>query len=215
MTQSQDSGQPKARSRPMPFLILILAVGILWIIGTFIWGLLWVLKPALPEAQRHRGVGEQFTGLDLKPLTGDSSPISSDDIRNRVVLVNFWGPWCPPCRKELPHMAELAKHFADRKDFLLAAISYPPGGQLGDVKLLRDDTTELLKKLDLDLSTYCDSDNATLMAADGLIGFQGFPTTILLDRQGVIRDVWVGYEPGVETEIEGEIDKLLNPPVDK
>jgi cytochrome c biogenesis protein CcmG, thiol:disulfide interchange protein DsbE len=214
MAQSQDPGQPQSRSRPISYLVLIVAIGILWVIGTFIWGLLWVLKPALPEAQRHRGVGERFTGLDLKPLTGDLSPLSSADVHGRVVLLSFWGPWCPPCRKELPKVAELAKRLADRKDFVLAAISYPPGGQLGDVKLLREDTTELLKRLDLDLPTYVDSENATLTAADQIIGFQGFPSTLLLDRQGVIRAVWVGYMPGVETEIEQQIDKLLEQPVE-
>ena len=44
---------------------------------------------------------------------------------------------------------------------------------------------------------------------DKLIEFEGYPTTLLLDRRGVIRAVWVGYRPGLETEMERHISMLL------
>ena len=133
------------------------------------------------------------------------------DLQDHVVLLNFWGTWCRPCRDELPHIAELRQRFAGQEAFRLVAISYPPLGQGDDLQSLREETAALLKRLNLDLPTYWDPDNETRTAVDQLIpdavheisGVSLFPLTVLLDRQGVIRAVWVGYRPGVETEIEG------------
>jgi thiol-disulfide isomerase/thioredoxin len=160
-----------------------------------------------PES--HRGVGQAIEFVDLKPLTGNPPPLGAADLKGHVTLLNFWGVWCPPCRTELPHMDELYRRFADQRDFRLAAISYPPGGMGGELKTLRDQTAALLKQSDLDLATYHDPGGQTLAAVDRVIGFQGFPTTLLLDRQGVLRAVWVGYQPGTETEIGNFIEKEL------
>jgi thiol-disulfide isomerase/thioredoxin len=161
-----------------------------------------------PES--HRGVGQKLTFLELDPLTGGPPSLSVADLQGHVTLLNIWGTWCPPCREELPHMANLQKRFADRETFRLLAISYPPGGRSDDRQSLREDTEELLKRLNLDLPTYCDPGSKTLSAVDQLIVFSGYPTSVLLDRHGVVRDVWVGYRPGVETEMERRVDEVLS-----
>jgi len=161
-----------------------------------------------PEA--HTGVGKQLVFLELQPLTGNPPLLSAADLQGHAVLLNFWGTWCPPCRSELPHVAALSKRLGNHETFRLAAISYSPGGQWDGMESLRGETTELLKRLNLDLPTYADSDSKTLAAVDQVIGFEGFPTTVLLDRHGVIRAVWSGYRPGVETEIEQYVDKILS-----
>ena len=57
---------------------------------------------------------------------------------------------------------------------------------------------------------YYDPDDATQNALGRVISLEGFPTTILLDRHCLIRAVWVGYRPGVETEMERYISTLLD-----
>jgi hypothetical protein len=104
----------------------------------------------------------------------------------------------------------LREHFAAQEAFRLVAISYPPGGMGDDVPLLRQETATLLKRLDLELPTYYDPDQRTLAAVDQLIGFEGFPTSVLLDRQGVVRAVWVGYRSGLEVEIQRLVEKTLS-----
>jgi cytochrome c biogenesis protein CcmG/thiol:disulfide interchange protein DsbE len=216
MTQSQDKFPAQSGAAWVAYLAMVVAaVAIIAAIVAFLQGLGPPIAPSVEENPINPGVGKRFTGLKLKPLVGDLQPISSADVQGQVVLLNFWGPWCPPCRQELPHMAALAKRFADRMDFRLAAISYPPGGQPGDVQVLRDDTVRVLKELGLELSVYYDPDSASVIAIDPLIGFQGFPTSVLLDRQGVIRAVWVGYRSGIEDEIEQQVDKLLSEPADE
>ena len=107
-------------------------------------------------------------------------------------------------------MAELRQRFAGQPTFRLLAVSYPPLGQPDDLQSLRNETADLLKKLDVDLPTYCDPGNATLTAVDETIALEGYPTTLLLDRRGVVRAVWAGYRPGVETEMERFIDEILS-----
>jgi cytochrome c-type biogenesis protein len=189
-----------------------LTVAIIVVVAAAYWVVVGWLTPApnLPKPEVHSGVAQPLPFLELRPLTGDAAPISLADIKNHVTLLNFWGTWCPPCRNELPHIAELRQRFAGREAFRLLAVSCPPGGQADDVQSLREDTAALLKRLGLDLPTYYDPDAATQSALGSVINLDAFPTTLLLDRHAVIRAVWVGYRPGVETEMERYISKLLD-----
>jgi thiol-disulfide isomerase/thioredoxin len=212
MAEPQSTNPPRRRQPlksqsfwPFVFVAVLILIGV---IGIIIAQLLPLLQ-SMYGPRSHPGVGQSLTFLELTPLTGNPQPLSAADLQGRVTLLNFWGTWCPPCRAELPHMNDLNRRFADQGNFQLVAISYPPGGQGGDLKTLREQTAALLKKSDLDLPTYCDPDSKTLAAVDRVIGFQGFPTSLLLDRQGVIRAVWVGYQPGTEAEIEDHIEKEL------
>lgn len=158
----------------------------------------------------YQGIGESLPFLELEPLTGDSRRLSLPDLDDNVVLLSFWGTWCRPCRSELPHIAALRQRFAGQKMFRLVAISYPVLGRGNDLQSLREETAGLLQQLNLELPTYWDPDDVTRSALDQVVGFQGFPTTVLLGRHGVIRAIWVGYRPGVETEMERYIDKALS-----
>jgi cytochrome c biogenesis protein CcmG, thiol:disulfide interchange protein DsbE len=206
--------QPSAPQSHWTLLTGLIAV----VVGLWLFWLVlnWVVTPLLrphrfgPLPENHAGVGEPLTIVELEPLTGSEAPLSASDLQGKVVLLNFWGTWCPPCRDELPSMAGLRQRFAGHEAFRLLAISYPAGGQGNDLVSLREETAALLKRLDLDLPTYCDPDDKTRAAVDQLIRFEGFPTSVLLDRRGVIRAVWVGYWPGAETEMEHFIDKLLS-----
>lgn len=198
------SHRPTKRLSPQTaFLLIAIFVG-LWLI--------WSMRGRLagPQPENQPGVGEELVFLELAPLTGNPPPLSTSDLQGHVTLLSFWGTWCPPCRIELPHVAELRKHYADQEAFRLAAISYPPGGEGDDLDLLRIETELLLERLNLDLPTYSDPDGKTLAAIDRHIGFRGFPTVVLLDRRGVLRAVWSGYRPHMETEIQQYIDRLLN-----
>lgn len=213
--------QQPSTQRPKPPLTVTSVLATLVVLAMMVGSLVafWllftrVIAPMIPQRfvphpEVHAGVGSQLTFLELEPLTGHALRLSKGDLLDYVVLLNFWGTWCPPCRSEIPHLAELQKRFAGQQAFRLVAISYPPMGQGDDLQSLREETASLLKRLKLELPTYCDPDDMTRTAIDQVIGFEGFPTTVLLDRHGVIRAVWVGYRPGVETEIERYVDRIL------
>ena len=172
----------------------------------------WIISPQriAPNPEAHEGVGKPLPYLELLPLTGSQPRIGRQDLLGHVTLLNFWGTWCPPCRAELPHMAELRQRYAGREAFRLLAVSCPAGGEPDDVQSLREDTESLLKRLHLDLPTYYDPQSETRAGVNRLTREDGYyPLTVLLDRKGVIRAVWVGYRPGAETEMERHIDMVL------
>jgi thiol-disulfide isomerase/thioredoxin len=198
---------------------VLLLVAIVTSIAGFWLGYVRLIAPHLPRRvvpnpEDYRGVGEQWTTLELEPLLGRPPRLKAADLHGRVVLLDFWGTWCPPCRQELPHLAALRQRFTGQEDFRLVSISYPSVGQGDDLQSLREETAELLKRLDLDLPVYWDPDNATRSFADQIIPDAGdngsvFPLTVLLDRRGTVRAVWIGYRLGTETEIERYVDKVL------
>ena len=210
--------QPLYRDEPKPptmqsrIVRAAPAVVIVTVVLVAYWAIIGWLKPGpnLPKPDVHSGVGKSLPLLELRPLTGDAPPVSLVDLQNHVTLLNFWGTWCPPCRNELPHIAALRQRFAGQDAFRLLAVSCPPAGQAADVQSLQEDTASLLKRLKLDLPSYYDPDDATQTALGSLINLEGYPTTVLLDHHGVIRAVWVGYRPGVETEMERFISTLLD-----
>jgi cytochrome c biogenesis protein CcmG, thiol:disulfide interchange protein DsbE len=185
-------------SRRTPWLWILLAVAV---------GLLTV-RLTLPT---NKGIGKTLPLLSLQPLTFEGSTIALDDLRGQVVVLNFWGTWCPPCRRELPHVAKLASHYADDRRCRVLAVSCGTGGPdpVSSLPDLKNDTEELLAHMHLVLVAYADPDARTRRAVDQVVGFGGYPTTLVLDRNGVIRHVWTGYAAGDEKEVARLVESLL------
>lgn len=193
--------------------LLIIAVIALGLLAGY-----WLLtrsSESYPNPLLHMGVGKTLEYCELLPLTGDGQPVSLDELKGRVVLLNFWGTWCPPCRRELPRIAELRKRYAGQQAFLLLAVSCPQSSKKDDLESLREETAGLLEREHIDLPTYYDPHSNTRNELSSLINSAearrfAFPTTLLLDRDGVIRAVWVGYWSGMETEMERTIGMILD-----
>lgn len=169
---------------------------------------IWPLMQPRDEPNRSQAVGRALPRLELVRLTGGEGRITLADLAGKVALINFWGVWCPPCREELPHIAELYQHYAQRDDVAILAVSCPRGLN-EEMETLRKETERHLQANRLDLPTHADPGQVTRLAFDELERFAGYPTTILLDREGIVRAVWVGYRPGVERDMRRQIDSLL------
>ncbi|MCE9551813.1 MAG: TlpA family protein disulfide reductase [Planctomycetes bacterium] len=190
--------------------------------GQFIfWGALalvvvaviWVRQGARRGDQglNYPGVGHPLPALNLQGLSGGATDVDLKDLKGKVTLVNFWGTWCPPCRYELPHIVQLRKDLAARSDFRLLAVSCS-GVEGESLERLREGTRQFLAQKQLELPTYADPDGVTRQAVGMTLGetdIPGYPTTILLDRGGIIRAIWVGYESGVEEEMRRAIEDEL------
>lgn len=183
----------------------------------------WLLLAALAAAgvawlsfspqKRHEALGKlgELGELRLRPLTFEGETLALDDLKGKVVVLNFWGTWCPPCKRELPEIAELANRYQPESGCLVLAVScgragVDPNNSLADLAL---DTKQLLKTMQLRLPAYADANGVTRLAVKEAVGFSGYPTTLLLDGRGVIRHVWEGYSPGVGAEIERLVETLL------
>ncbi len=212
MSSFESDPQPVAeRSRPggsWTLLFVLLAVGCVYlalVIGRQQFGMF-----SDEEAGgQHPAVGERLPYLKLEPLTGDSKAVTLEDVRGKVVLLNFWGTWCPPCREEFPHLAELAGTLKNDPDFILLAVSCGSGKD-DHPEELKDATEAFLARQHSRLPTYCDPSahmrrNLPLAVQETF----GYPTTILLDGEARIRGVWVGYDKGVTEQMERAVTRLL------
>lgn len=161
-------------------------------------------------ATAYPGVGRPLPLLELQPLTGTSQGISLSDIRGKVTLINYWGPWCGFCIQEFPDLMQLWDNYRGNSDFEFLSVS-SGGSPKEDVADLRQQTQNFLNSRSVTFPTYVDREGASrqmLMSIVDMDGF-GYPTTVLLDRSAVIRAVWIGYIPGSEREMEQVISKLL------
>ena len=159
----------------------------------------------------HSAVGKTVTELSLAPLTGDPPPASLASLDGKVTLINYWGPWCGPCNLEFPHLLELVEHFRSNGDFQFISVSsnYDPH----DTQGLASSTEEFLKRKNATIGTYSDPGGETQMAliqAGQIEGF-GYPATVLVDRQRVIRGLWIGYRPGDERDVRRAVQAVLSP----
>jgi thiol-disulfide isomerase/thioredoxin len=160
------------------------------------------------RGRRHAVVGTLITG-SLTPLVGTTpgEPIQLEAQQGKVVLVNFWAVWCPPCREELPHLVHLADELSGRKDFVFLPVCYDQGP---------DDTPEwigararqITNTIGLTTPVYCDPGNKVQLSMPKLFEMS-FPSTIVLDKRGKVRAVWTGYSPEDTQRIRILVDELL------
>lgn len=166
--------------------------------------------PPVAEADLPPVVGH-LNDLQLQMLYEAHEPLTLDSLKDQVVLINFWGPWCPPCKRELPHMADISEKYAYTPSFRIVTVAYPYGMSSAAAKPgVESDVKNLFDAMNIDgLPVWYDENGQTQAAVERSVGFNGFPTTILMDRAGGIRKVWTGYAPGVETQMQEMINLLL------
>ena len=118
------------------------------------------------------------SSLDLPDLAGNSHRL--EDYSGQVVLVNFWASWCSPCVMELPGMQRLQQKMKDAgKPFTILAVN---------VAEPRHRVMKFIKLLGLELTVLLDQDRSVF----NNWGASVFPTSYLLDTQGLIRYTVLG-----------------------
>ena len=105
----------------------------------------------------------------------------------KVVVVDFWATWCPPCRAEIPGYTELQKKYGE-DGFMIVGISLDQAGP--------DVVKSFADKFGINYQLVM-GDEAVVAAFGGV---EGIPTTFLIDRAGQIRDRKVGAEETAEYE---------------
>ena len=132
--------------------------------------------------------------LEGKDTTGQLLKLS--DFRGKVVLIDFWATWCPPCREAIPHNKELARRL-EGQPFIILGVS--ADNELEDLKTYVDE-----KKISW--PNIFDGQGGPMARAWKI---EGFPTVFVVDAKGVIRYRQVGFDPASTTKMENAIDKLL------
>jgi thiol-disulfide isomerase/thioredoxin len=137
--------------------------------------------PGSKEAERARGVlrfeRELLVGRTMPPLEGrdvDGVDLRLADLRGRVVVVDFFGFWCPPCREGLPHLKELLAQHAPEELAVLGVNAYD------------DEATFRRERERHGVSWPCLFDGPEGSLSKSL-GISVFPAVFVLDRAGVVR----------------------------
>jgi thiol-disulfide isomerase/thioredoxin len=177
-----------------------------------------------PNPEGPPAINQPLPALELEPLTGTAQPVTLEELRGRVTLINFWATWCPPCLLELPYILDLEGKFHAEPDFRLLSVSC--GTRVPeDLEELRANTRMLLKRMETGIATCADPEGKTRQAvltlmtppnapAEAAQSPQPFslPTTLLVDRKGVIRGLWIGFARNAPEQMEQLITKLLEEP---
>jgi thiol-disulfide isomerase/thioredoxin len=149
-----------------------------------------ILLVALPAASL--GQNKKAPALALKDLRGRTLKVS--DYRGKVVLLNFWATWCPPCRAEMPDLVKWQREYR-RRGLQVVGITYPPQ-ELSEVR-------QFTRKLKVNYPIAMGTEETKKLFFQG----ETLPLTVIIDREGNIREVIEGIL--LPEEFEQKIKPLL------
>ncbi len=146
---------------------------------------------ALPGPAGKVTVGEVAPDFSLPDLHGVQRHLP----KGKVVLLNFWATWCPPCRKEIPSMVDLDEKLKDKGLAVIGASVDKDGDQL----------TGFVREYGVPFEVLRDADSTVSRR----YGVFRYPETFLIDRKGVVRYHLVGAVEWTNPAVINTIDKLL------
>jgi len=125
-------------------------------------------------------IGSRLPAFSVKDLRGRE--ISSADLHGKVVLIDFWATWCQPCKKEMPGYQKLLDRYGSR--------GFAVVGFKLDTMTDIEDPVLFAKKIGVRYPLAIAADD--LKQKFG--GIEGLPTTMLYDREGILRKKVIGFE---------------------
>jgi cytochrome c biogenesis protein CcmG/thiol:disulfide interchange protein DsbE len=142
-------------------------------------------------------VGNPAPDFSVAPVAGPRAPLSLKHLHGKVVLVDFWGTFCTPCKSSFPKLQALNAKYA---------------GSGLEVIGISEDEAEDKGKIPAFASTYgarfaigWDEDRSISQRYQP----ETMPSSFLIDRKGIVRFTHVGFRSGDEVQIEKEIQDLL------
>lgn len=163
-------------------------------------GLAWALSPrfrldpAIGDEETSPRVG--FLAPDFTLSTFDDGERTLSELRGKVIVINFWATWCPPCRAEMPALQRAYDEHRGRGLEILAINTTFQDSQ--------SDAREFVNEFGLTFPILLDQ------AGDVSRGFElrAMPTTLFVDREGYVREVILGGPMSEET-IQTTLEVLL------
>lgn len=130
---------------------------------------------------------ETYKGLDFLLPDYEGNEYSLEDYEGKIVFVNFWGTWCPPCLSEMPHFQTIYEKYEDEIEILAINVQTIPDEKSKDEVMEYVNENEFTYPILFDEEGYADS-----------LGINAFPTTFIINQEGEN----LGYVPGAMTEYQ-------------
>ena len=125
----------------------------------------------------------------------DGPNLRLQELRGKVVMINFWATWCGPCRQEMPHLNRLYEKYRG-SGFVLLGVNVDDDAR---------NATDLATKLGLKFPVLLDTDKKVSRLYD----LATMPSTLLIDRDGKVKFLHRGYLAGYEDAYEKQIREML------
>jgi peroxiredoxin len=153
-----------------------------------------ILSLGLAPSALALGAGDAAPAFSLPDLEGKGK-VDLSQYRGKVVWLDFWASWCPPCLSSLPELEKMRKQMP-AKEFQIVAINVDK-----DPKKAR----KFLKKNPVGYPSASDPKGSM----PEMFGLETMPTSYLIDRDGTIKHVHKGYRDGDIKSIRREVRKLV------
>lgn len=187
----ENAGSPRRRNPLIPIVIGV-AVPIVMIVAV-------MMTPARQGSPGENGdgpppdpgvaqIGSMAPNFKLQTIDGAVFELYSQ--RGKVVLINFWGTWCPPCEKEMPHLVDVYRRYGNSTVFVAIAVNDIP-----------DSVRKFVADKRMDFPVGLDEGQIA-----GRFLISGFPTTVIVGVDGVVKEKVARAFPDV-TSIESALQR--------
>jgi len=170
-----------------------LLVGFFLLVGYFLQG-----RYAGPQTVRAAGVKpdkDRRGAPEFALKDADGKTVHLADYKGKVVLLDFWATWCPPCKLEIPWFIDMQRKNKD-KGFEVLGVAMDDNGW--------EDVKPFLAQMKVNYRVVI-GDDATTQKYGGV---DSLPTTFLIDKQGKIAAIHIGLDGG-RKDFEDGVDALL------
>jgi peroxiredoxin len=143
-------------------------------------------------------VGNPAPEFSVTAMNASKSAVSLKDLQGKVILVDFWGTFCDPCKKSFPKLEDLSAKYS--------ASGLQVVGISEDEPEDKDKITSFADTYGAKFPVGWDATKAIARSYKP----PTMPSSFIIDRKGVVRYAHVGYHDGEEVEIEKEVKELLD-----
>lgn len=143
-----------------------------------------------------------IANAELSLIDGTTTKIA--DRKGNVLVLNLWGIWCVPCRKEMPHLQELQEKYRDQGFQVLGLNVGDDWGKPEDPEKIKKFASEL--KLDYEMATIPESITKDFYK---MAQSEAVPTTVVVDRETRVRGIFVGGSDRVIARLKDLVSKVI------